>query len=508
MAGCLGQSRCGAFNRSEERKTKTRGTPRSGSRGDNKERTASGATREMGVVLRKKEPDWRWWQSRKGGGGEGWTWWKRRELGDGLVDAVNMSPDASTTDANSNHISRGKPNPREDARAHRANTRSHLELTKVLSATAAPATMTSVVPRNISHHERQHVHLPASTTTRPFPIAHPAMADVAPPTFKKRVNKNIRKRLATPPPATSDSPSDYTTDDDENEPGVRVKRRRTEGLQTTRPTVQTPQDLSKSTKFAADASTTIAVTDDATRTTHWDDETARPTTTTNNNLTEPSNGTYRGTSTYGTFITRSRDAAPRPVGPVRGAASNVRQITVTDFAPDVCKDYKQTGFCGFGDSCKFLHAREDYKQGWQLDKEWESAGVPGKDKKPPSKDKQQQDEQDEEEKLLASIPFKCIICREAYTRPVRTRCGHYFCEKCAMTRYMKEKKKACANCGADTNGTFNAARKLSELLERKRRRVEEAKLRGEEVDEDGEATAGGGQVEVKSRNHDGDVKKG
>lgn len=28
--------------------------------------------------------------------------------------------------------------------------------------------------------------------------------------------------------------------------------------------------------------------------------------------------------------------------------------------PDICKDYKETGFCGFGDSCKFLHDRSDY----------------------------------------------------------------------------------------------------------------------------------------------------
>lgn len=38
-------------------------------------------------------------------------------------------------------------------------------------------------------------------------------------------------------------------------------------------------------------------------------------------------------------------------GPVKGPA-NVRTITITDFQPDVCKDYKETGFCGFGDTCK------------------------------------------------------------------------------------------------------------------------------------------------------------
>jgi len=39
--------------------------------------------------------------------------------------------------------------------------------------------------------------------------------------------------------------------------------------------------------------------------------------------------------------------------------------------PDICKDYKETGFCGYGDSCKFLHDRGDYKSGWQLEREWD-----------------------------------------------------------------------------------------------------------------------------------------
>ena len=43
-----------------------------------------------------------------------------------------------------------------------------------------------------------------------------------------------------------------------------------------------------------------------------------------------------------------------------------------DYAPDICKDYKETGFCGFGDSCKFMHDRSDYKFGWQLEREMEA----------------------------------------------------------------------------------------------------------------------------------------
>lgn len=308
------------------------------------------------------------------------------------------------------------------------------------------------------------------------------MADVAAPTFKKRATKaNARKRPATPPPQASDSDnSDYTEDEDES--GARVKRRKKDGVRVVGNTQnKRAADLSKSTAYEADRTTVIAANDDATKTSHWytaaanEAETARALARAQREEKEI-DGTYKGASTrYGDFIQKSGEA--RTVGPVK-APTNVRMVTVTDFAPDVCKDYKQTGFCGFGDSCKFLHAREDYKQGWQLDKEWENVAKG----KAAEKDKQKE-ELTPEEKLLESIPFKCIICKEDYKRPVVTKCGHYFCEKCAMTRYMKDKKKACANCGADTHGTFNTAKKLNELLEKKRKRAEEKAAEDDNTDE-------------------------
>ena len=36
------------------------------------------------------------------------------------------------------------------------------------------------------------------------------------------------------------------------------------------------------------------------------------------------------------------------------------------FRVEICKDYKETGYCSFGDSCKFIHDRSDYKSGWEI----------------------------------------------------------------------------------------------------------------------------------------------
>ena len=54
-------------------------------------------------------------------------------------------------------------------------------------------------------------------------------------------------------------------------------------------------------------------------------------------------------------------------GPAR-APVHYRATSRFDYQPDICKDYKDTGFCGYGDACKFLHDRSDYKSGWQLER--------------------------------------------------------------------------------------------------------------------------------------------
>jgi RING finger protein 113A len=144
----------------------------------------------------------------------------------------------------------------------------------------------------------------------------PTPTDVPPMTitFKKRNAKakgNIRER----PPTPTQSSSDDSSDDDS---GHRIKRRKKNvGAVTASSTNNKSSDKDLSaTVFTADRNTSIASTNDATKQSNWYDE-------------------------------GSKNAPKRSVGPVK-APTNVRTTVVTDFAPDVCKDYKQTGFCGFG----------------------------------------------------------------------------------------------------------------------------------------------------------------
>lgn len=150
---------------------------------------------------------------------------------------------------------------------------------------------------------------------------------------------------------------------------------------------------------------------------------------------------------------------------------------VYSITPDICKDYKETGFCGFGDTCIYLHDRGDTLSGWQLEKQWEEEQ---------KKKKEQQEKEiqgfldnntngpstnDNNNNNTAAIstddglPFACHICREYFKNPVVTSCGHYFCEKCIMNRIRTE-SESCPICGKDTHGVFNQPTKL---LSKKRR---------------------------------------
>ncbi|CAL1706227.1 unnamed protein product [Somion occarium] len=141
----------------------------------------------------------------------------------------------------------------------------------------------------------------------------------------------------------------------------------------------------------------------------------------------PDDNLYRGQKAYKSHIKKNTEVPKAMrVGPQRSSNSTIRTVTIVDYQPDVCKDYKETGYCGFGDTCKFLHDRGTYLAGWQLDKLAEN----------PQKQVEDESDSDSDE----DIPFACLICRKPYTDPVVTRCGHYFDSACAIKRFAKTPK--------------------------------------------------------------------
>ncbi|KAE8154131.1 hypothetical protein BDV25DRAFT_148296 [Aspergillus avenaceus] len=326
----------------------------------------------------------------------------------------------------------------------------------------------------------------------------PQVADEVPQfSFKKRSAKakaNFRKKPEAPPPA-SDSDSDFTSSDDGE--GQRIKRRRKNAAVTASSASNAPRrEIEEQPAKAAPAAPVSS--NDATKQSNWYDELDEQNllgkTRTKPASTTPSapDGTYKGAANYQSFIQKNPDAPSKTFGPMK-APTNVRTITYMDYNPNVCKDYQKTGYCGFGDSCIYLHSRDVIKQGWELDKEWDDKTKGKKlDGTVVSRrgDKSNRDnEDDEDEELLESIPFACIICEKSYQNPIVTKCGHYFCESCALQRYRKS--PSCAACGAGTGGVFNTAKKLSQLLEKKRERArkrrEQAIADGEEVSSEEEA---------------------
>lgn len=163
------------------------------------------------------------------------------------------------------------------------------------------------------------------------------------------------------------------------------------------------------------------------------------------------------------------DAPPKTkkkaFGPMR-APAHLRTSVRVDYQPDVCKDYKETGYCGFGDSCKFLHDRSDYKAGWQLERDWAEKEKRKRDAllrgENPNCEEANENTQGYDED---GLPFACFLCREEFKSPVKTLCDHYFCEKCALVRM--EKDSTCPICKKQLRDTLNPAPKLIAKLQLK-----------------------------------------
>ncbi|KAF6162134.1 hypothetical protein GIB67_008263 [Kingdonia uniflora] len=182
---------------------------------------------------------------------------------------------------------------------------------------------------------------------------------------------------------------------------------------------------------------------------------------------------YKGMNSYTDYTAGFRreqtiagEKAGGSHGPLR-ASAHIRVSARFDYQPDICKDYKETGYCGFGDACKFMHDRGDYKSGWQMDKEWEEVDKTRKrnlalgrddDEDEDAAERSHQSDGEDED----SLPFACFICREAFIDPVVTKCKHYFCEHCALKHHSKNKR--CFVCNTPTLGLFNTAQEIRKRM--------------------------------------------
>lgn len=147
---------------------------------------------------------------------------------------------------------------------------------------------------------------------------------------------------------------------------------------------------------------------------------------------------------------------------------NIKLTLRMDYQHDICKDFKETGYCGFGDTCKFLHDRSDFKSGWQLDREWDKEQKRKRlnirsilESNPNHEDRNHSSEFTDSNQF----PKKCPICKKKWksdSSPVVTLCNHYFCEKCAFNHYINTSK--CFQCNLPTKGTFNIASIPQDLI--------------------------------------------
>mmetsp|Transcript_41606 Transcript_41606/g.68233 ORF Transcript_41606/g.68233 Transcript_41606/m.68233 type:complete len:233 (-) Transcript_41606:2-700(-) len=208
----------------------------------------------------------------------------------------------------------------------------------------------------------------------------------AKPLFKKKKNlkngKNMRRKR---PKSDSDQ-----SGDDTKVAKVQITQKRINAFSTTSGSKEGMQQAGVyestrevvPTKYAGDATYTTEI-DTAT------DRDARAIAERNLKLnaegaTNDETKIYRGQAGYKNYIEKKESQIggnkyTGTQGPIR-APSNIRAICRFDYQPDICKDYKETGFCGYGDSCKFIHDRGDYKSGWQLEQEWEEQQKKKKEK--------------------------------------------------------------------------------------------------------------------------------
>lgn len=120
---------------------------------------------------------------------------------------------------------------------------------------------------------------------------------------------------------------------------------------------------------------------------------------------------------------------------------NAKPTCRFDYAKDLCKDYNESGYCVFGDTCIFLHDRGDYKSGWELELDWNNQ-MKASSEAALAKEEPSDNEMDS----------TCKICQKELQAPVSAECGHIFCETCALSEMNTSKK--CPLCKKTWKGSF------------------------------------------------------
>ena len=146
--------------------------------------------------------------------------------------------------------------------------------------------------------------------------------------------------------------------------------------------------------------------------------------------------------------------------------TQIKRTTTIDYQPDLCKDYYETGYCGYGDNCRFIHDRSITKTSLQLDKEYDEKLKREASKKAEELYEECKKEQKEEEMKKnmneeMELKKKCIQCKKEFNdnnTPMTMKCNHWICRNCCIGC------KNCIRCGNSTGGVFKAVKKWKDLL--------------------------------------------
>eukprot|EP00518_Triparma_eleuthera_P005756 CAMPEP_0182462054 /NCGR_PEP_ID=MMETSP1319-20130603/6451_1 /TAXON_ID=172717 /ORGANISM="Bolidomonas pacifica, Strain RCC208" /LENGTH=250 /DNA_ID=CAMNT_0024661431 /DNA_START=466 /DNA_END=1218 /DNA_ORIENTATION=- len=166
-------------------------------------------------------------------------------------------------------------------------------------------------------------------------------------------------------------------------------------------------------------------------------------------VTNDSTGLYAGAAGYSTFSStnQAQVKASKYTGS-RGqlrANTTIRTTSRMDYAPDVCKDYRLTGSCGFGDTCIFLHDRTDSKSAQEVESEWEARKKRAQEERDRAV-RELEGEAEDGGKPEYKYGFGCMVCKSHFKDPVETPCGHVFCSSCL------DLSGPCPQCGKEVGG--------------------------------------------------------